>query len=352
MKRTIGRALVLLLIMVLSVSFILTGCSKPQEATAPAPQPKRVITDQIGREVELPDKIERVAALHIFGAKIVYALGQGDKMCHKGIYGKEGEALERLDPKFAALPSVEQSNHKQINVESLLGIKPDVVFVYAAFDQSDVEKFTEAGMTVVGIKGETLEEAYEAVRLIGEVLECPDKAKVFNAYVEDNMNMVKERVAGIPEDKKPKVLVTGPKNIYTAATGEMLQNTMVETAGGVNVAKDVKGFWAELSPEQIVAWNPDYIFLASSFGTNGVADVMNNPALKTVNAVVNKRIYVFPSNISWWDFPLPQAMLGIVWTGKTINTDKFEDVDITKLADEYYKSFIGYTFTEMGGKLE
>nr|WP_281253715.1 hypothetical protein [Sporomusa silvacetica] len=44
-------------------------------------------------------------------------------------------------------------------------------------------------------------------------------------------------------------------------------------------------------------------------------------------------------------------MLGIVWIAKTIYPDKFADIDMTALADDFYRRFMGQSFTEMGGKL-
>lgn len=335
------------LCIILTMSIAFTGCDfkKSQSET-------RTIVDQVGRSVEIPIKIERVAALHWFAAKGIFALGQQDKLVHKSIKGKEAKALAAIDSNFGKLPEIERTNGKKVNPESLLNLKPQIVFTYASFGTEDIEKFEAAGLTVVGLKGETLEEAFEGINLLGEILNCPEEAKNYIDYVKNQYNYITEKTKDIPETEKPKVLITGPKSIYAVATGEMLQNEMVEVAGGINVANALKGRWAEVSPEQIVEWNPDYILLGSSFGSNTIEDIYNNEAFSTINAVKNKNIYVFPSNIGWWDFPLPQAILGMLWTAKTINPQHFEELDMQKVADDYYKKYMGHTFTELGGKLD
>lgn len=345
MKKTTKRLLALFLVLALLLSLVV-GCGQ-QVSTD---EKTKKITDQLGREVEIPENIERAAGLHIFSAKIMYALGQGDKLVHKAIYGPEGQALEKVSPEFAKLPELEE--HKVVNAEELISLNPQVVFCYASFDKADIEKFEKAGLTVVGLKGETLEETYEAIKIIGEVFGCEDKADEYINYVKDKINYIKERAKDIPEDERPRVLVTGPKSMYTVATGDMLQSTMVEMAGGENVASELKGFWTEVSPEQIVTWNPDIILAGSSFGPNSREDIMKNPAIQTINAIENDKVYNFPSNIGWWDFPLPHAVLGMLWTAKTINPDKFEDLDMLATADEYYEKYLGYSFTSMGGKLD
>lgn len=329
------------LIMVVLVSAVLC-CSFSTMA--------RIIIDQLDREVEVPDNIERVAALHFFSAKIMYSLGLEDKLVHKAIFGEEGKALAKVSPEFAALP--ELVNHRIVNLEELIGLNPQVVFVYASFSREDIDKFEDAGLTVVACKGETMEEALEAVQLLGEIFQCQERASGYTRYIQGQLAYIAERVAKIPRNQRPKVLVTGPNSIYTVATGEMLQSVMVEAVGGINVASGLKGFWAEVSPEQIVVWNPDYILMGSSFGPGMDVEIYRNPAFQTVNAVRNKKVFVVPSNIGWWDFPLPHATIGMLWMAKTIQPVVFSDIDMLATANEFYRRSLGFTFTELGGKLD
>jgi iron complex transport system substrate-binding protein len=142
----------------------------------------------------------------------------------------------------------------------------------------------------------------------------------------------------------------GLKGIFSVAGGDLMQTSIIERAGGQNVAVQLKGFWPDVSPEQVVAWNPDIIFIGA-YKTGSTDDFYNNPYLQTVKAVKEKRIYIFPSNIDWWDYPAPHCVLGILWTAKTLHPDRFADVDMSKVVDEFYLKFLGYSFTELGGKI-
>lgn len=349
MYKKSSKTISIFISLLLVLSIVLTGCGleKGKEAST------KVIVDQLGRKVEIPANVERVSALHMYSAKIMYALGQEDKLVHKALYSEEAKALEKLNEEFAKLPDISTGDHKEKSAESVLNLTPQIVFSYAAFGTEEIEKFEQAGLIPIGVKGETLEEAYETIELCGEIFNCQDKAQEYIEYIKGKYNYINDRTKGMDENKKPKVLITGPKSIYTVATGAMLQSEMIELGGGINPAKDLMGRWAEISPEQLVVWNPDYIFLGSSFGENTKEEIYNNPAFSTINAVKNKKLYTFPSNIGWWDFPLPQAILGMLWTAEKINPDLFKDMDVTQIADEYYRDyFIGHTFTELGGKLD
>ena len=324
---------------------LIGGCGK----TPSADTTTRQMTDQLGRTVQLPRQIERAAAMHHFGGKIAFALGLQDRLVEQSIYGLEAKALAAIDPVFKAKPEITQGAN--LNVEALVGLKPQVVFVYASFGKSELNLLENAGMRIFAVKGETLAESFTAVRLMGEVMNCSDRADHYIEQCRYILAMVDQRIGDIPRDQRPTVMFAGPKSIFTAATGEMLQTEILEKAGGLNVAKELKGFWAEVSPEQVAAWNPKVIFLGSYLGTYGIYDIFQDPQFAMVSAVKDKRVYGFPSNIGWWDYPAPHCVLGVIWTAKALYPDRFADVDVAALADDFYLEFTGYRFSDMGGVL-
>lgn len=324
---------------------VLCGCGQRSAAE----KTTVTITDQIGRTVEIPRHPSRISALHHFGGQIVYALKQQDKLVEQSLYGMEAAALAKVDAHFASMPN--SLDGHTFNAEYLVSLRPQVVFVYASFDKSDMVQLENAGVKVIAVRGETIEESFKAVELMAKVLNCPDKGQ---AYLDDCrrlISLVQDRLKDVPPDRRPRVMFTGPKSIYTVATGEMLQSQVLALAGGANVATGLKGFWADISPEQVATWNPDVIFIGSSLATYGVAEVLANPQFKTVKAVRARKVYVFPSNIGWWDYPAPHCVLGVVWTAKTLYPERFRDIDMRAVADDFYQKHLGHTFTAMGGKL-
>jgi iron complex transport system substrate-binding protein len=183
------------------------------------------------------------------------------------------------------------------------------------------------------------------------VLDCENEGR---AYLDDCRRLValvQDRLKDIPPDQRQRVLFSGPKSLYTVATGEMLQSQILSLAGATNLAAGLKGFWADISPEQFASWDPDVIFIGSSLDTYGISDIYNNSQFRTVKAVRNHRLHVFPSAIGWWDYPAPHCVLGVVWTAKTLYPDRFKDIDMLAVADDFYTKHVGHSFTEMGGSL-
>lgn len=321
-----------------------SGCNfsdKPPQATL-------TITDQLGRQVTVPKHPRHIAALHHFGGKIVYALNQQNLLVERGIYGREAMARNKIDPAFAALPNLIQGHG--FNVEGLVSLNPEIIFSYASMNTSEMKQFENAGIPVVAVKGESFEESFDAIRLMATILRCEAQGDAYITACKNLLKMVEKRLTG--QVTAPiKVMFAGPKGMYSVATGNMLQTRILELSGAVNVAKELSGFWVDVSPEQIANWNPDVIFLGSYFNADDREKIYTNPQFATINAIKKRAIHPFPSNVGWWDYPAPHCVIGVVWSAKTLYPDLFVDIDMTELANEFYKNFSGFSFEALGGQL-
>jgi len=346
MKQRTKKIILCLLVMVLCLMF-LTSCSSNNDSSSK----ENVIVDQLGRTVELPETIDKVCATHIYGGKMLFAMGQKEKIAFQMQIGADTEALAKVDDFYGSLPTVLTAPNGTDSPEGLLDLGVDVVFTDAGKGEEDAEIFQNAGITAIAVSGETFEEVYETAHIMGKVFDCPERAEEVVDFIEDLRTMVSDRSAKVAEKDKPVVLVCGSGGVYTAATADMFQQEMVETAGGINAGAELTGKWANISAEDIILWDPDYIVLGSSFGVDDVESVLADPALQDVKAVKNKQVHIFPSTLGWWDFPLPQSVLGIIWTAKTVHPELYEDIDMLEMADTVYEFIYGYTYTELGGEL-
>ncbi|MBU2456071.1 MAG: ABC transporter substrate-binding protein, partial [Proteobacteria bacterium] len=308
----------------------------------------RTITDQLGRNIKVPGHPKKIAALHHFGGKIIYALNQQHLLVDQSIYGREANAMAGIDMAFAALPKIIQAHG--YNVEGLVSLNPEIIFSYASMDKLELDQFENAGIPVVAVKGETFEESFKAIRLISDILDCKDRGETYIKACQDLLEMVQTRLKGHAQ-KPVTVMFAGPRSIFSVATGNMLQNQILELSGAVNVARELSGFWADVSPEQIAQWNPDVIFLGSYLDVYGKDKILESPQFQTVTAIKAKQIFTFPSNVGWWDYPAPHCVLGVVWSAKTLYPKLFEGIDMKAIANGFYKQFNGHTFEELGGRL-
>lgn len=70
----------------------------------------------------------------------------------------------------------------------------------------------------------------------------------------------------------------------------MYQDTLLTNAGGKNVASELTDtYWANVSYEQILTWNPEYIIIAAD-ASYSVDDVLNDANLANCTAIKNKML--------------------------------------------------------------
>lgn len=326
-----------------------------------APAMARTVTDQLNRTVSVPDHVERIVVLQHQTLDILVELGAADKIV--GVLRTWQKLIPGLDTYAPALTSLPMPGDlSTVNVEEVLRLKPDVVFVTNYAPPAMIDQLAKAGLPVVAIslsKGEGVEApklnptfadddvAYAeglkiGVRLIGDIVGKRERADQLIDYAFAQRKLVEERVASIPDAERVKLYMANP-DMNTYGSGKYT-GVIMKRSGGVNVAAGVRGA-TKVSMEDVLAWNPQVIFVQDRYAP--VADeVRKGAAWQHVEAVENKRLYITPEYVKPWGYPLPEALaLGELWMAKKLYPERFADIDMQKQADAYYTQFYGEAYT-------
>ncbi len=343
-KKRYFVAVILPLLIFLCCCIPLAGCGSgeggPSGGTA-----ARVVVDQLGREVELPAKVERVVTNYPMATQIIYALGAGESLVGCENNAQRADFLARIDAAFTELPEVGSPN--EINVETTLSLNPDVVIVRCSISAEQVENLESLGIKVLGMDCEDLDRLSGAVEMMGKTLGCEEKAGEYIRYYREQREFIEQSLAHLQEDDRVSVYLNrGNMNTFG---GDVYQSDVLRLCGGRNVAEDLSG-WASTSKEQLLLWNPEYIMVLS-YSSDTPQSVLADPDLAPLKAVKEGHVLWFPSELASWDYPSMQAVLGLLWCAKTLHPDRFEDVDLLEYADSYFVKFFGKSFTELGGSL-
>jgi iron complex transport system substrate-binding protein len=114
----------------------------------------------------------------------------------------------------------------------------------------------------------------------------------------------------------------------------------------MNAAAEINdNYWVEISYEQLLTWDPEYIILASD-ASYTVDDVLADPNLAGCTAVKNGNVYQMPSKAEAWDSPVPSSILGAMWLANILHPELLTDGDCAAIMDEYYETFYHFTYTE------
>ena len=113
------------------------------------------ITDVRGKTIKFEKTPERIATVDKPLPSIIYAIdGKTDKIvgCNpSSIKAFEESVLKNMYPQLANANTKWCSKDSVVNVEELLKLKPDVVFIYSNIEK-EIEKMEAAGLKVVALK--------------------------------------------------------------------------------------------------------------------------------------------------------------------------------------------------------
>ncbi len=317
----------------------------------------RQITDQLGRQITIPDQVDRVVVLQHQTLNLLVQLDASSKIVGVLANWKQqlGDSYVRLAPQLLTTPALGDLTH--VDVESLVALHPQVVFVTNYAPKEMIDQISNAGIAVVAISlrddrpGEAgkmnpqindEEQAYNdglktGIRLIGEVVNRQKQADALIDYTFAQRTLVSSRLKDVAPDQRVRVYMANP-DLTTYGSGKYT-GLMMNHAGALNVAEStVKGF-KQVSMEQVIAWNPQVIFVQDRY-PQVVGDIERDPNWQVIDAVKHHRVYLMPEYAKAWGYPMPEALaIGELWMAKKLYPQKFSDIDMQKQANAYYQRF-------------
>ena len=282
---------VLIVMLVLS---LFTGCKQtvsPSDSINQNQQAETLITvtDMKEREITLDEPATRVVALTASDCEIIYAIGAGDALVGRGEYCDY--PLEVVD-----VTAVESGANT--NIEQIINLEPQVVFMSTmAQTEEQVEALEAAGIKVVVSEAQDIEGVYTSIKLIGELMGKNDEATSIINDMKSSFDDLASKATS--EDTKTVYFEVSPLEygLWTAGSGTFM-NEICEILNLKNVFDDVVG-WGEISEEQVMERNPDYIVTISMYfgeGPTPEEEIMSRKGWEDITAVKNGAILNLSNN--------------------------------------------------------
>lgn len=260
--------------------FALTNCKNENQANQ-TNSSVREVTDDLGRTVRLPQKIERAVSLAPNLTENIFAVGAGDKLvgvttfCN---YPPQAEKIQKV------------SDTQTPNMETIIALKPDVVFVSTA---SQLENFTRIldrqNIAVYVTNPKTLEDVFKNLKTFGDLFGTSERAEKLVEDLQKRVAAVDEKVKG---KQAVKVFVQIDKNsLYTVGKESFITN-LIERAGGESLTKTVATAYPKISKETALALDPGAIILSESPN-----NLEPNEVFKNSNAVKNGKVFKINADI-------------------------------------------------------
>ena len=301
------------------------------------------VTDQAGRQVTIESQPETLVSGYYITTSLLIALGLQDELV--GIEAKaDTRPIYALSaPELLELPSV--GTAKEFDLEGCAALAPDLVILPLKLE-SAADSLAELGIPALLVNPEDQDLLNAAVTLIGTATNTQARAQALLDFSAEQEQRLADTLAGA---ETPSVYLAGNSDFLSTAGDAMYQSDMIRMAGGVNAAAEITDtYWAEVSYEQVLAWDPDYIVLASDAGYT-VDDVLADPNLAGCAAVENGNVFQIPGDAEAWDSPVPGGILGAVWLSSVLHPDLCPEADSLAVIDEFYQTFYGFAYSAAVG---
>jgi iron complex transport system substrate-binding protein len=249
----------------------------------------KVLTDQTGRQVVLPQKPSRIVSVTLATDEILMALVDPSRIV--GVtYLADDPGVSNMTQEAAVVA------HKvRADPEQIIALQPDLVFVASYLRGEFIRLLQAAGLVLFQFQEyDSIAEVQQNIRLIGEVVGEEAQAEALVAAMQARLQALAERLR--PLGERPRVLYWGSHG-YTAGRLTSMDD-LITYAGGENLAATygIIGS-ANLSAEQVLAMNPQVIISGSldQDAQRGLPPSLLHPALQGTDAVQHGRVYTIPS---------------------------------------------------------
>lgn len=257
------------------------------------------IADDTGRAVRLQSRPERIISLTSFTDDILV-----DLVDHRRLVGltsfSEDPAVSNVAGKISDIP-----NRLTLNVEVILSLQPDLVFVANWTETDKVTQLRDAGVPVYLVAtGLTVPAIQEKIGTIGLLVDARQQAEAMIEQMDGRLAAVEEAVSSIPEGQRLSVMdyaTWGSSQGSGSSWDEVIRlSGLINAVGGF--ASDEWG-QVPLSKEKILELDPDLLILPGwVYGDPGEADgffkqMSEDPALQGLSAVREGRVYQIPEGL-------------------------------------------------------
>ncbi|ABO34725.1 periplasmic binding protein [Methanococcus maripaludis C5] len=345
-------SVILALMMSLVVAF--SGCIGSSESSASEVSDTIEIVDLLGRTVEVPADVQKIVCSGPGCLRLICYLDATEYLV--GIEGFEntnliGRPYRLAHDEFSELTVIGNGGPQDINVgpdpEKVLNVMPDVIFItYMDADKAD-ELQEKTGVPVVvlsyGALGNFKNDAiFDSLTLSGEILGKEERAQDVISFMTGIQDDLDKRTADIPDEEKPTIYVgaIGNKGVHGIDSTEGAYPPF-EALNTENVAKVASTEHLFLSKEQILEWDPEFIFIDEGGLSLVYEDYEKSPEYyESLDAFETGNVYgILPFN--YYTTNLDTAMADSYYIGSILYPEAFSDVDPAAKADEIYEFLDG-----------
>lgn len=321
--------------------------------------------DGLGTEHTLTKPLSRVVVLNRQTAAVLKILKADNKVV--GVGDNVNRYMSYLG--YGKLPDMGPTN--TLNIEAIIAQKPDAVFIFTNRATGVLEeKLNPLGIKVIRLDNYSPETYEQDMKLVARLFGKEQRAQEFLAYRRVLERVAAQRVKGLPEAGRRRVLAlsagalnsNGAYNVFPSrakdggiGVGEAYASIL---AGGRDAAAPTIAYdtskastTVQVTEEFALSTNPDVITLNGTwlggYDTRDLKEfkalfdrVNALPGITRMKAARSSDIYFFHTDM------LGGAMrhIGVLQLGKFLYPEHFKDLNTERFLKDYFEKWLGVPY--------
>ncbi len=185
------------------------------------------------------------------------------------------------------------------NIEAILGLSPDVVFVSGSSTDGTVDPYSalkDSGVNVIYVPTAlSIDGIKENIALIADAVDKKDESDKLIKEIDDAVANAKAKADGLEKVSVYFEIGAAPW-LYSFGSGTFL-NDIITICGGENIYAEQSG-WLSNTEESVLTANPSVIITNVMYDGYDSAEILSRPGWDTIDAVKNSRVVSVDANAS------------------------------------------------------
>jgi len=243
------------------------------------------IVDDYGRTVELHGVPQRIVSVAPSPTEILFAVGAGSQIV----------GVDNYSDYPAEAKSLPQIGSYTLNMEVIMSLKPDLIVSSDLVPRAQLDQLEAQGVPYFIFATRTMEDVIKDLRLAGSLTGHSLEAESLVAGLQARINAVTNKTLAAGVEKVRTYIEYYP--LWTYGPGSF-GNDLIRLAGGVNIAANASNEYPELTPEFIIAQNPQVIvYTVGPMTTTTASDFATRSGWSNTFAVSHDKIYSIDDNL-------------------------------------------------------
>ena len=297
---------------ILAAAALLGACAAP----APTVQAEISLVDGLDHTIALEAPAQKIVTLSPPLTEILYAIGAGEQVIGRDSFSDYPEAV-------LALPDI-GGGYSEYDLETILSLEPDLVITGSINTPELVQSLQDLGLTVYYLSNPgDLDGTLAAIQTLGQLSGHTDEAQTLVDALSARIAAVDSALAGASDI--PSVYyeldASDPAKPYTPGPGTYYSN-LIARAGGANVGDAMEAEWAQISLENLLVADPQFIILGDSNWGVTPESLQERAGWEALSAVQNGNVIPFDDDLLARFGP--RQVDGLETLAKILHPDLFE----------------------------